>query len=100
MGLEIDDYPKPKYSSVVRLKEDSFQPHWYDRVFDNEIVQSFIQRHAGKAAPKPVDECSVEDVFTLTVAVPAESDGLCGFRIETLSIPGRYESPGNIPAES
>jgi len=79
-------------SNPIRLKEDPGQPHWYSSVLDNEVVQDFIQRHAGEPTARFADECKVEGVLTLTVAVPAESDTLCGLRIEKLSTPGRYES--------
>ncbi|KAF9792100.1 hypothetical protein BJ322DRAFT_1027120 [Thelephora terrestris] len=73
----------------ITLKEDPSQPHWYDVVFDNEVVQSFVQRHTGGPNTKFMDERNIEGALTLTVAVPAESDTLCGLRIEKLSIPGR-----------
>ena len=76
-------------SSLIRLKEDSGQRHWYDSVFDNEIVQGFIRGHVEKT--RFIGSCTMEGIVTLTVAVPAESDTLCGLRIEKLSIPGRYE---------
>ena len=79
-------------SSPIRLKEDPGQRHWYDSVFDNEIVQGFIRRHVEKT--RFVGRCTIEGTITLTVAVPAESDTLCGLRIEKLSIPGRYEYYG------
>ncbi|KAF9651433.1 hypothetical protein BDM02DRAFT_3091108 [Thelephora ganbajun] len=72
----------------IRLKEDPGQPHWYGWVFDNDAVQSFIRRHACEPT-RFADGRSIESMLTLTVAVPAESDTLCGLRIEKLSIPGR-----------
>ena len=89
-------------SSPIRLKEDPGQPHWYDSVFDNDVVQDFIRRHAGQPTTRFVDERSIKGVLTLTVAVPAESNSLCGLRIEKLSIPGRYGPPdiGGFPTES
>lgn len=76
------------------MKEDPGQPHWYDSVFDNEAVQSFVQKHVGEPAIRSANGCNIEGVVTLTVAVPAESDTLCGLRIEKLSIPGRYRHCG------
>ena len=89
-------------SSSIRLKEDPGQPHWYDSVFDNDVVQGFIRRHTGQPTTRFVDERSIEGILTLTVAVPAESDSLCGLRIEKLSTPGRYGPPdiGGFPTES
>ena len=78
----------------IRLKEDPGQRHWYDSVFDNEVVQNFIRRHTIKPTAKFAGGCNFGEVFTLTVAVPAESDTLCGLRIEKLYIPGRYEYSG------
>ena len=82
-------------SSSIRLKEGPGQHHWYDSVFDNEIVQGFIRRHVEKTRRR-----TIEGIVTLTVAIPAESDTLCGLRIEKLSIPGRYEHHGveGLPA--
>ena len=62
-------------------------------MFDNEVVQGFIRRHI-KPTAKFAGGCDFGKVFTLTVAVPAESGSLCGLRIEKLSIPGRYEYSG------
>lgn len=79
-------------SCPVRLKEDPGQPHWYNSVLDNEVVQDFIQTHAAGPTSRFADGCKIESMVTLTVAVPAESGTLCGARIERLSTPGRYES--------
>lgn len=79
---------------LIRLKEDPGQRHWYDSVFDNEVVQNFIRRHTIESTAKFAGGCDLGGVFTLTVAVPAESDTLCGLRIERLSTPGRYEHSG------
>lgn len=54
-------------------------------------MQGFIQRHLDEPTTRSVDGCDIEGVLILTVAVPAESDTLCGLRIEKLSTPGRYE---------
>lgn len=81
-------------SSPIRLKEDPSQPHWYHWVFDNEIVQSFIRKHAGKPSTGATYGCGTGDALTFTVAVPAESNTFCGLRVEKLCIPGRYGCPG------
>lgn len=73
------------------MKEDFGQPHWYDSVFDNEIVQRFVRKHASETTARSLDGCNIKGVLTLTVAVPAESDTLCGLRVEKLFIPGRYK---------
>jgi hypothetical protein len=85
-----------------RLKEDPTQPHWYDSVFNNEVVQSFVQRSASEPASGFIEGCNINGMITLTVAIPAESGTLCGLRIEKLSIPGRYEYPdiGNLLVSS
>jgi hypothetical protein len=67
-----------------RFIEDVGQPHWYPSVLNNEKVQSFIDRvmaeRFGTGWSQP---------FTLTVAIPAESGSLHGWRVESLTVPGR-----------
>ncbi|KAJ7582507.1 hypothetical protein C8J56DRAFT_954942 [Mycena floridula] len=67
----------------VTFREDPGENHWYDSVFNNHQVRNFLDALlAGN--PRPPSRS-----FTLTVAIPAESGSLHGWRIEALSIPGR-----------
>ncbi|KAL0578240.1 hypothetical protein V5O48_003735 [Marasmius crinis-equi] len=71
-------------NSSITFKEDPGQPHFYATVFDNEQVQSFLDQVLEKSVPP-----SPSRSFTLTVALPADSGSLHGWRIDQLSIPGR-----------
>ncbi|KAJ7236724.1 hypothetical protein B0H12DRAFT_124090 [Mycena haematopus] len=69
----------------VTFKEDARQLHWYPSVLKNNQVQAFLDdvlQTASRNRPS-------SKAFTLTVAVPAESGSLHGWKIERLSVPGR-----------
>lgn len=70
---------------LLRLQEDPGQDHWYPWVLNNQRVQNFLDYLL--ALPRRVN--ADLNTFTLTVAVPAESGSLHGWRIEQLAIPGR-----------
>ncbi|KAK1229074.1 hypothetical protein PQX77_007890 [Marasmius sp. AFHP31] len=71
-------------NSTISFKEDPGQPHFYSTVFDNDEVQSYLdQVLESAAAPSPSKS------FTLTVALPADSGTLHGWRVDRLSTPGR-----------
>ncbi|THV08034.1 hypothetical protein K435DRAFT_815267 [Dendrothele bispora CBS 962.96] len=65
--------------------EDPGKPHWYPTVLNNDRVQSFVDDVIESAESLKARSKS----FTLTVAIPAESGSLHGWRIESLDIPGR-----------
>ncbi|KAG1883042.1 hypothetical protein F4604DRAFT_1740396 [Suillus subluteus] len=56
----------------VTYCEEPGQPHWWFEVLKNTRVQAFLDR------------------FTLTVAVPAESGSMGGWRVHALEVPGRF----------
>ncbi|KAJ6500423.1 hypothetical protein C8R45DRAFT_67979 [Mycena sanguinolenta] len=69
----------------VTYKEDPRQLHWYPSVLKNNQVQTFLDevlQTASRRRPR-------SKTFTLTIAVPAESGSLHGWKIERLSVPGR-----------
>ncbi|KAJ6606577.1 hypothetical protein DFH09DRAFT_1242069 [Mycena vulgaris] len=69
----------------VTFREDARQLHWYPSVLKNDQVQSFLDGALQTSSlPRPRSKS-----FTLTVAVPAESGSLHGWKIERLSVPGR-----------
>ncbi|KAJ7702393.1 hypothetical protein B0H17DRAFT_923464 [Mycena rosella] len=69
----------------VTFREDARQLHWYPSVLKNDQVQTFLDRILQTSSlPRPRSKS-----FTLTVAVPAESGSLHGWKIERLSVPGR-----------
>ncbi|KAJ7445786.1 hypothetical protein B0H11DRAFT_2086878 [Mycena galericulata] len=69
----------------VTFREDARQLHWYPSILKNDQVQAFIDEVVQSSSlPRP---CS--KIFTLTVAVPAESGSLHGWKIERLRVPGR-----------
>ncbi|KIJ69668.1 hypothetical protein HYDPIDRAFT_24484 [Hydnomerulius pinastri MD-312] len=91
----------------VTYHEDPGQPHWYFEVLFNKHVQAFLDRVYFSSStppsphspltPSPVSfssedsESNVKSAprkFTLTVAVPAESGSLNGWRIRALETPG------------
>jgi hypothetical protein len=58
-------------------------PHWWDTVFTNDKVQTFLDDAVGsKKTSLPKD-------FVLTVAIPEEAGSLHGFQILKLETPGR-----------
>ncbi|KAF8184969.1 hypothetical protein K438DRAFT_1597701 [Mycena galopus ATCC 62051] len=69
----------------VTFKEDARQQHWYPSVLKNDRVQTFIDQVLQSSSRRRARS----KTFTLTVAVPAESGSLHGWKIEHLSVPGR-----------
>jgi hypothetical protein len=69
-----------------RYREDEGQPHWYSPIFKTPDVQSFIDSLIRTESDPPP---RLPLRFTLTVAIPAESGSLHGWRIERLQVPGR-----------
>ncbi|KAJ7184189.1 hypothetical protein C8R46DRAFT_1063195 [Mycena filopes] len=69
----------------VTFREDPRQLHWYPSVLKNDQVQGVLDNiFQASAQRRPRSK-----IFTLTVAVPAESGSLHGWKIERLSIQGR-----------
>ncbi|KAJ7093157.1 hypothetical protein C8R44DRAFT_399607 [Mycena epipterygia] len=69
----------------VTFREDWMQLHWYPSVLKNDQVQAFLDgvlQMSSLARPR-------SKTFTLTVAVPAESGSLHGWKVERLHVPGR-----------
>ncbi|KAJ4501748.1 hypothetical protein C8R41DRAFT_862291 [Lentinula lateritia] len=83
-NLEGVDYN----TSRVEFLEFRGQPHWFPTVFKNDQVQSFIDQLFG-AAELGSQSVTYPEIFSLTVAVPAESGSMRGWHVEKLSIPGR-----------
>ncbi|KAH9951491.1 hypothetical protein B0H21DRAFT_818527 [Amylocystis lapponica] len=74
----------------VMYREDPGQPHFYPSVFANGHVQSFMRNIlAREFGQQPDTGTSLVRTFTLTVAAPAESGPLHGWRIHALHVPGR-----------
>ncbi|KAJ7470355.1 hypothetical protein FB451DRAFT_1038083 [Mycena latifolia] len=72
-------------ADVLVFREDARQLHWYPSVLKNDQVQAFLDNVLRMSSfPRPRSKS-----FTLTVAVPAESGSLHGWKIERLSVPGR-----------
>ncbi|KAJ7168119.1 hypothetical protein C8R43DRAFT_1060269 [Mycena crocata] len=70
----------------VTLREDPLQLHWYSDVLNNTQVQAFLD---DVLRPSFMLRRPRSDTFTLTVAAPAESGSLHGWKIERLCVPGR-----------
>ncbi|GJE86814.1 hypothetical protein PsYK624_028970 [Phanerochaete sordida] len=68
----------------VTFREDPGEPHCYDGAFGDGRTQAFID--ASLDAPLALQR---PRSFTLTVAIPAESGPLHGFRVLVLWTPGR-----------
>ncbi|KAF7359398.1 Transmembrane protein [Mycena sanguinolenta] len=73
------------WNAEANVTEDPRQLHWYPSVLKNNQVQTFLDDVLQKASHRRPRS----KTFTLTVAVPAESGSLHGWRIERLSVPGR-----------
>lgn len=60
-------------------------------MLSNHVVQNFIEAHTATNSVEPMSRIVTPRVksFTLTVAIPAESNTMHGFRIERLFVPGR-----------
>ncbi|ESK87531.1 transmembrane protein [Moniliophthora roreri MCA 2997] len=71
-------------NASATFKEDPGESHWYPTVFDNDQVQSFLDRIIEAPVPQ-----SIPRDFTLTVAIPADSGSMHGWQIQRLSVPGR-----------
>ncbi|TFK86071.1 alpha/beta-hydrolase [Polyporus arcularius HHB13444] len=70
----------------VTFREDPGQGHWYDDIFLNDQVKSFVtQALEGNETALP----SASRSFTLTVTSPADVGSLHGWCIRKLRIPGR-----------
>ncbi|KAJ7632248.1 hypothetical protein FB45DRAFT_744737 [Roridomyces roridus] len=67
----------------VTLREDPRQSHWYPSVLKNDQVQDFLNRELQSPSR------ARSKTFTLTVAIPADSGSLHGWKIEALTTPGR-----------
>lgn len=68
--------------------EDQGQPHWYPKLFESTEVHDFLENalNLGAQTDPKSEEISR---FTLTVADPAHSGSLHGWKIEGLIVPGR-----------
>ena len=71
------------------IREDPGQPHWYDAVFANEQVESFVSRALQGERDGALATVTTSRTFTLTVAAPADSGPLHGWSIHRLLVPGR-----------
>jgi hypothetical protein len=60
-------------------------PHWWDTVFTNDKVQTFLDDAVHSRIYKP----PLPKDFILTVAIPEETGSLHGFQIRKLETPGR-----------
>ena len=69
---------------LIRFHEDAEKGHWYPSILDNERVQRFLDLVIENRGL----ESGVKE-FTLTVSIPTESGSLHGWKIESLSVPGR-----------
>ncbi|TBU28927.1 hypothetical protein BD311DRAFT_757466 [Dichomitus squalens] len=70
----------------VTYREDSGQHHWYEGLFLNDAVKTFVASTlSGEGATAAPSSRS----YTLTVAVPSDSGSLHGWSVHSLSIPGR-----------
>ncbi|KAJ7197231.1 hypothetical protein GGX14DRAFT_545520 [Mycena pura] len=69
----------------VTFREDARQLHWYPSVLKNDQVQTFLDTVLQLSSTRRPRSKS----FTLTVAIPAESGSLHGWKIERLTVPGR-----------
>ncbi|KAJ3842899.1 hypothetical protein F5878DRAFT_348438 [Lentinula raphanica] len=72
-------------TSRVELLEFLDQPHWFPSVLNNDQVQSFIDHLLNTQSP----DVASEESFTMTVAIPAESNSMRGWHVEKLFVPGR-----------
>lgn len=79
--------------SIRSFREDPGQPHWYDTVFANDQVESFVSQALETYKNDSVLSTTSRG-FTLTVAVPADSGSLHGWTINRLAVPGRYVTSG------
>ncbi|KAG1879397.1 hypothetical protein C8R48DRAFT_752447 [Suillus tomentosus] len=70
----------------VTYHEEPGQPHWWFEVLNNARVQAFLDRVCCSSYDAPKTKCRK---FTLTVAVPAESGPMGGWRVHALEVPGR-----------
>ncbi|KAI0710381.1 hypothetical protein C8T65DRAFT_708227 [Cerioporus squamosus] len=70
----------------VTFREDPGEGHWYDDIFLNHQVQTFVSK-ALEGHEKALSSTSRS--YTLTVASPADVGSLHGWRIHKLRIPGR-----------
>lgn len=70
---------------AVRYHEVAGAPHWWDTVFTNDKVQTFLNDAVQSKIYKP----SLPKEFVLTVAIPEEAGSLHGFQIRKLETPGR-----------
>lgn len=68
----------------VTYDEQPGQSHWWSEVLKNTRVQAFLDRVSSCEAPKIKHR-----KYTLTVAVPAESGSMGGWRVHALEVPGR-----------
>lgn len=83
--------------SMSSYREDFGKPHWYPEIFQLEDVQAFLD-----SVLVSNSTFDLARPFTLTVAHPADSGALHGWRIQSLRTPGRYEAvinPFNCPAD-
>lgn len=70
----------------VTYHEEPGQPHWWFEVLKNTRVQAFLDRVCCSSYDALTTKCRK---FTLTVAVPAESGPMGGWRVHALEVPGR-----------
>ncbi|KAJ7771786.1 hypothetical protein B0H16DRAFT_1772103, partial [Mycena metata] len=69
----------------VTFREDPHQRHWYPSILKNAQVQAVLDNILQASTQRR----PLSTTFTLTVAVPADSGSLHGWKIERLSVPGR-----------
>lgn len=70
----------------VMYHEEPGQPHWWLEVLKSSCVQAFLDRVYCSSYGASKTKCRQ---FTLTVAVPAESGSMGGWRVHALEVPGR-----------
>lgn len=70
--------------NLSHYQEDPGEKHWYSTVLNNTTVQDFIDAHIHSTAPQ-----GHPSSFSLTVSNPTEAGSLYGWKIHSLTIPGR-----------
>ncbi|KAJ6618285.1 hypothetical protein B0H10DRAFT_2164198 [Mycena sp. CBHHK59/15] len=73
----------------VTFREDPKQLHWYSSVLKVRTSKLYFTRFLDDVLQSSAHRRSRSKSFTLTVAVPAESGSLHGWKIERLNVPGR-----------
>ena len=75
------------YITLYSLYEVPSRDHWWDDVLSNDKVQAFLDDNIDPRSPST--EAVLPRSFVLTVTTPEECGSLYGWRIRTVTIPGR-----------